>query len=496
MSVYNHKKVSLDHVLKYTGVFGGVQGLIMFMSVLRNKFASIFLGTAGFGLIAIFQSISDFIQSSSNLGIPLASVQHLSELFETGETAQIKHFVHVIRTWSFWAAILAALLTLAVAPLFTYLFFDGEAGRSWDIALLAPMVFALIISSGEISILKGLRHLKRVALVSVFSAVTTLCITLPVFWALGLQGILISLNLSTCAVTCVHLAFTMPLFPWRISMLSRSVFREGWPLLRVGIPYVFAAFAGSGCTVLLQAFLKNESSEETLGLYRVAYTLMVSYAGIIYSSFESDFFPRLSSVNHDAEARNQVINQQIHVSILLASPLLIAMMVFLPLIILLLFKESFMPATEMALLLSQYMFLRGITTPIGYTALARGESKLYLLMEVIYDLFSLGCVSLCFHYWGLLGAGIGLSLSAVFDLMMIGIVYGTHYHFCFTTDTIRLIIPQWIMVTLTMLFCFFLNNPWRYLFGLFFFLVSCWYSYSILSRESEYIIKIKKKFHL
>ena len=172
------------------------------------------------------------------------------------------------------------------------------------------------------------------------------------------------------------------------------------------------------------------------------------------------------------------------------------MMVFLPLIVLLLFKDAFLPATEMALLLSQYMFFRGITSPIGYTALARGESRLYLLMEVIYDLFSLACVALCFHYWGLLGAGIGLSLSAVFDLVMIGTIYGSHFHFRFAAETVRLIIPQWIVVTLTMFACLFMDSTWRYVIGFVLFISSCWYSYGVLSRESEIVKKIKKKLRL
>ena len=37
---------SYDHVLKYTGVFGGVQVLTMLVSVLRNKFAALWLNVS------------------------------------------------------------------------------------------------------------------------------------------------------------------------------------------------------------------------------------------------------------------------------------------------------------------------------------------------------------------------------------------------------------------------------------------------------------------
>ena len=496
MSTKEPKEASFDHVLKYTGIFGGVQGLTILMSAVRNKFASLFLGTAGFGLMAIYTTISDFIQSTTNMGIPMASVQHLAELFETGDEARIRHFVGIVRTWSFWTALLAAVLTLVTAPFLSRLYFEGDTGSTIDIMLLAPMVVALMIAAGEISILKGLRHLKRVALISLLSAVCTLCLTVPIFWAMGMRGILLSLNISTWAVTLVHLMFTTPLYPWRISLPSREVFREGWPLLRIGIPYVLTAFAGTVCMLLQNAYLKRESSEETLGLYRVAYTLMVGYAGIIYSAFEADFFPRLSSVNNDATARNKVINQQIHASILLVSPMLIAMLVFLPAIILILFKDTFLPATDMAVLLSQYMFFRGITTPISYTALARGDSRLYLLMEVIYDLFALACVCLCFHYFGLLGAGLGLALSAVFDLVLISTCYGVHFRFRFTKDMFRLILPQWLLLTAAMFTCLYLGSVWRYALGIPLLILSSVYSFRYLSRESELIQKLQKKLRL
>ena len=40
---------SYSHVLKYTGVFGGVQGLNVLVSLVRNKFVAILLGHGGMG---------------------------------------------------------------------------------------------------------------------------------------------------------------------------------------------------------------------------------------------------------------------------------------------------------------------------------------------------------------------------------------------------------------------------------------------------------------
>ena len=493
MAEIRPKKASLDHVLKYMGIFGGVQGLMMLMGVVRNKLASLFLGTTGFGLMAIYASIVELVQSSSNMGLPMASVQRMSELFESGDEAAITHFVKVVRTWSCWAAMLSVVLTLVFSPLLAMLFFEGEPSRLWDIMLLAPVTAMTIIFAGEASILKGLRHLKRVASISAICAVTTLCFTVPFFWAMGLQGILLSLNISALAMLTVHLTFTLPLYPWRIELFSRDILHTGLPLIRIGIPYVLAAVVGTGCAMLLQAFLKRESSEETLGLYRVAYTLMVSYAGIAFSAFEADFFPRLSSVNHSSQDRNEVINQQIRVGLMVVSPLLLIMLVFMPVLLSLLFKDDFLPAADMAICAVFFTFLRAITVPIGYTALACGHSMRYMLMEAIYDIASFLLIAAGYHYFGLMGAGIGLSLSSLFDLLLIGTTYGIIYRFRMAVATARLAIGQTLLVGTGLVVCLLLPPTWKYITGALLIALSMAYSYRYLSKESTIILKIRNK---
>ena len=45
-----------DHVIKYTGLFGGVQGIMMLVSVVRNKIVSELLGPSGLAIINLFNN--------------------------------------------------------------------------------------------------------------------------------------------------------------------------------------------------------------------------------------------------------------------------------------------------------------------------------------------------------------------------------------------------------------------------------------------------------
>ncbi|MBO4801246.1 MAG: oligosaccharide flippase family protein [Bacteroidaceae bacterium] len=489
----NSGKSALNHVLKYTGVFGGVQGLNILMSIVRTKLTSYLLGPIGFALMGVYVSVSEFVSSTSNLGVPFASVRHLSEVFARGDSREVGHWVLVIRTWCFWISLFAALLCVAGAHWLGQWFGKDTEVSAWSITLLTPMVMALAITAGEISILKAIRRLKRVATISVLAALSTLCLTVPLFWAFGTRGIILALDVSTMAVTCIHLAFTTPLHPWRIAPFSRAVLQDGWQLVRVGLPYAFAAIAGSGVAMALPALMIHYGTLEDVGFYRVGYGLMVTYAGIVFTAFEADFFPRLSAVNQDTQQRNQTINQQARVCLLLISPMLIALVTAMPLVIRLLNTTAFLPATGMAVCAAFYMFLRSVTVPMGYTALACGDSAMFLLMEVIYDVVSLGLIFGGYLLLGLTGAGIGLSLSALFDLMLIGLVYGHFYHVRLSASTLRLAAAQGLLLAVTVVACMLLPGFWRAAVGILLLVLSTAYSYRILASETTLIQSLKQK---
>ncbi len=478
-----HQDATLDHVLKYTGVFGGVQGINILIGIIRNMLASEILGAAGIGLMGFYISVTDFVNNCSNLGIPISSVQHLSELFEEDDESRICSFIRVVRTWCLWASLFAALLCVG----FSFII-DSH------VVLLAPMAVCMLLTGGELSILKGLRRLKRVASISLLVAVATFCLTIPFFWAMGMKGIILSLDCCAAATLAIHLAFTVPLYPWHVAPTSGDVIRQGYPLLRIGIPYVLTGVAGAGMAVVLQNYLKVHSSEATLGFYRAGYTMMVTYAGIIFTALEADYFPRLSSVNHDVVRCNQTINRQIRACLLLLSPMLIVLIVLMPILLRVLYTEEFLPAVELTVCAVFYMFFRCLSVPIAYTALARGDSKVYMVMEIIYDVFSLSALILCYEQWDLAGIGIGLSLSSLFDVLLVGLCYRRRYGFRIESSTLQLTFEQMILLAMAVVACLLLPPLWKYVVGFALLIASVAFSYVVLRRESNLVQHVIKKF--
>lgn len=67
-----------DRIVKYTGVFGGVQGISMLVSLVITKFKSVILGPAGYGITESLNRSVDLIRSATNLGIATVAIPEIS----------------------------------------------------------------------------------------------------------------------------------------------------------------------------------------------------------------------------------------------------------------------------------------------------------------------------------------------------------------------------------------------------------------------------------
>jgi O-antigen/teichoic acid export membrane protein len=209
---------------------------------------------------------------------------------------------------------------------------------------------------------------------------------------------------------------------------------DGLAMVRLGIAFTLAGIAGSGADFLIRSYLNNVADLEVVGLYNVGYLLTMTYAGMVFSALETDYFPRLSAVQHDVMATNQTVNRQMEVSLLLLSPMLAALIVALPVLIPLLFSSRFLPVVAMTQVAALAMYLKVLTLPVAYITLARGRSVAFLMLEVSYYVVLVALVVVCFERWGLLGAGVALLLAHLFDYVIInGFAYKKYGYRCSVT---------------------------------------------------------------
>ena len=105
-----------SHVLKFTGLFGGVQGLNVLIGLVRNKFVALLLGPGGMGLVSLFNTTVQLISQATHLGISFSAVRHISEYYDAGDMEKAAHYVKVVRGWCLLTALLGMLLCVVLGP--------------------------------------------------------------------------------------------------------------------------------------------------------------------------------------------------------------------------------------------------------------------------------------------------------------------------------------------------------------------------------------------
>ena len=448
-SVKAEDEATYDHIVKYTGFLGGIQVLTLLVGVIRNKLAAVLLNTVGVGLSSLYQNVLNFMQNTSGLGISFSSIKEISEFYGRGDAEAIARHVCVVRTWGVWTGLAGMLLCVLLSPLISFCAFD-DFSHSSAICLLSPVVVFMSVTAAELAVLKAVRRLKRVALISVFSALAALFSTIPFYYCWGMRGIVPALLLGSFGVMAVHLYFSVRVYPWKVGLWDKGNFRAGWGMVCLGVPYILANVVNAAMGMGLGLFIASSGSLSDVGLYNMGYNLIFMYAGIIFTAVDTDYFPRLAAVGNDTEWMNVVINRQIKVGVLLMSPFLVLFVLAMPIVVRILYSDAFLPMVGMAICASMHLFFKSMTLPVAYISLARGDALMFLCMEVAYDVFMAACVMVGYVYYGVLGTGIALALAGVFDWCMIFLVYGRRYGFRLQRGFKPFIICQFFCVALAL----------------------------------------------
>ena len=451
MSEENNKSNSYRHVLKYTSVFGGAQGLNILIGLVRNKCVALILGRSGMGLMSLLNTAATFLSQATNLGISFSAIRRTSEIFDSGDRHALLDYISVIRTWSAVAAALGALACLVLGPLLDTLSFSW-GNHTHHFVLLTPAVVMTALAGGELAILKGTRRLKELVGLQIVSAVLSLLLAVPLFWLFNYKAIVPVISLMALVNFLPALYVSMLHYPYHVKF-TRDSLAKGIPIVKMGVAFTVAAAVASGADMLVRSLLNLYVDLDAVGLFNAAYMITITYSGLVFSSMENDYFPRLSAVNSDNRLVAEVVNRQVEVTLLLMSPLLCLLITTLPIAIPLLFSSEFLPVVPMAQTLSLALCFKAVTLPMAYVNLAKGKSRAYMILECGYSvLFMLGSYFSVVWY-GLDGIGWAIVIVHAIEMLAIYIYLRRRFGVALSVQSLSGMAAIMLFAVVTFLSC-------------------------------------------
>lgn len=471
---------SYAHILKYTGLFGGVQGLGILVGLVRNKCVALLLGPDGMGLVSLFNSTVNFVSNSTNFGLPISAVRTVSEEYSRGDESSIAHSVAVVRLWCMAAAVFGTLVCLLLAPLLSRFTFSWN-GHTLHFILLSPVVGLTAITGGELAILKAMRRLRNLASISIINMFVSLVVSVPIYYFFRQKAIVPLLVLLALLQMVATIAYSYKVCrpSWTI---SRQLWHDGYGMVKLGIAFVATGVIDSGIEFLIRTYINNVAQIGMVGLYNAGFMISMTYVGLVFSAMETDYFPRLSGVNNLGVTFRTTVNQQIEVMLMLIAPLLVAFMVSLPILVPLLFSQKFLPIIDMVRIVILAMYFRALKLPVQYIPLAKGDSRSYMFLEATYECLMLAGIVLFFSKMDLVGAGIGIFTASLLDLIVTFVYARWRYGY---RPSRKVVVYTFIQFPLGLMAYAATSNlyGWRYwLTGLLILLVSGCYSLTKLKR--------------
>ena len=377
------KDGSYRQILRSSSIIGGASVINVAVGLLRIKVAAVLLGPAGVGLIGLLTNLAGTASAVAGLGVGNVGTRQIAEAVGRDDAAAIA----AARRALFWGSLVLALLgavvfwslrgVLAVRVL-------GDAALAGEVGWLALVVGLTVAAASQTALLNGMRQIGDLARVSVLSAMlsTLLGIGALMLWGRGgLVAFLIAAPLASFLLGHVYVA-RLPKI--QASPTPLPVLAAQWRVLaKLGAAFMVAGLAVTLGQLLVRALVQRQLGADALGYFQAAATISMTYIGFVLTAMGTDYYPRLTAAIHDHAAVNRMVNEQTEVALLLAGPVLLAMMGLAPWVIELLYSQSFYPAAEVLRWQVLGDILKVVSWPLGFIILAAGNGRTFMLTETL-----------------------------------------------------------------------------------------------------------------
>ncbi len=395
-------------LLRSSALIGGAQAVFIVAGLFKMKVAAVLIGPAGVGLVGLFTNLVLVVSTLASVGMGHAGTRQLAAAHAAGDpptTDQKRKALYAIT--GLLAMLGAAALwlgrhTVASAVL-------GDAAFAAEVAWLSVGVALTVATAGQTAWLTGLRRVGDLARVSVGTALISTVFTVWGLWVWG-EGAVLLMVLSTPAVAFVlghvyaarvkHHKCVAPV-PW--AMLAQE-WRALWPL---GLSFMAATVLALLGQLVVRALVQRELGLEAAGQFQAAWSIGMTYMGLVLGVMTSDFHPRLAGMIDNKPMAVQLVNQQTEIAVLLCAPMVLLLLGLAPRVVHLLYTPEFAPAVDILRWQLLGDVLKVASLPLGFVLLAAGAKKTYLLAEALGMLVFVCVVWLGLPVWGLQATGLG-----------------------------------------------------------------------------------------
>lgn len=494
----SEQQSSYRQIMKATSLFGGVQVFNIIIQVIRSKFVAILLGPGGMGIMGLLNSTIGLISSLTNFGLGTSAVKDIASAESTGSKRQIGITITVLRQMVWITGLLGSLVTGIFSSLLSQLTFGNNDYRLAFVWISITLLFNQL-TSGQLVVLQGLRKLQYLAKANVLGSFVGLLITVPMYYFWGKQGIAPGIIATALISLAMSLYFARKVEFEKVNLSIKQSVKQGRSMLQMGFMISLSGLFLVAVSYIVRIFIGRKGGVEQVGLYNAGFAIINTYVGLIFNAMGTDYYPRLSAIANDNKLCKQAINQQAEIALLVLAPILIIFLIFINGLIILLYSKQFLGVNDMIHWAALGMFFKAASWSIAFIFLAKGNSKLFFMVELISNVLLLGFNILGYNIGGLTGLGVSFTVYYLFYFIFVYSISKTKYTFDIEPKLASIFVIQFGLAVLGFLTMRYATTPYNYMIGTLLIGISFWFSYEELDKRlglRSIIQGFKEKYRL
>lgn len=488
----DENKSSYRSIFKATSLFGGVQVYQILIQIIKSKFVAVLLGPAGVGIMGLYQSGLQLIQQFSSMGLSQSAVRDVSEANGSNEMHRIATVVTVVRKLVWFTGLLGLILVACLSPLLSKTSF-GNYDYTIPFIILSVTLLLDQLSAGQKVVLQGLRRLKDLAKCSAFGVTFGLITSVPLYYWLGIEGIVPTLILNSLCSLLLSWFYSRKIKVEKVKVTPKQTLEQGKLMLVMGVSMSISGILSTIVAYAIRGYIQANGGVEQVGLYQAGFVIMTTYVGMVMNAIATDYYPRLAAINKDNQKCREAVSKQGEIGVMILAPMLTICLVFMPVVLKILYSDKFLAANEYISWACLGMMLRLASWVISYLFVAKAESKLFMINELSANLYYLVFSLIGYKILGLAGLGIAFALEYIVYFIQCYLIARKRYNFCFSNSFIKSYGIQLVLIIACLIIVLTLSGWQKYLIGSMIIVISCYLGLKGLNEKMELLSFVRQK---
>ncbi len=390
----------------------------MLIGIVKVKVLAVLLGPVGIGLMGLYQNIMNMAATLAGCGMASSGVRQIATSADEAATLSIVRRALWLGNLVFGIAGML-MLWLLREPLGQWAF--GDNSHSAAVGWLGVGLLFTLISGSQTALLQGLRRIDDLARVNILGALVAALVGTLAVYLLGADGVLWFV-LTAPAANFLVASYYAARLPRPQESYDLVAIRQQWlAILKLGIPLMSAGLLTLVTQLAVRSIIVRELGLEASGYFQASWAISFTYVGFVLNAMAMDYFPRLTAAIDDRESARQLVNEQAEMALLLAGPILMAMITLAPWVIHILYAQSFSPAAEILKWQVLGDILKVASVPIVFIFLATGRGAIAIGVQIVWSAAYLGPLILGIREFGLVMAGAGFLIAYLIYYFVVAI---------------------------------------------------------------------------